>query len=390
MTPPDLVLLLPGFFGFSRLSGFYYFAERAAAAIRGGLDVREGRPIPVVPLSTMPSSSLAVRQDLLVSQIRALGKRLGGVPRLHLVGHSAGGVDAYLLTCARTIRGDAWSADATEVRRRIASVTTVASPFHGTGLSVTAVARFTLDPRHSLTGLVPVLKLIAKLVGGLAEPHASGPLIWNSLTNALAALPQAAKFCAHLIHHRKLIAELAPDPMTRLLAACPRDIPAQVTNFVTVVPKAVLRHAAPYFTDLYGLTATQDAATPVSPAVVAAADLLNHHAAAAVRPPDSAPPVFDPTVNDGIVNSARQIADPGDGSTFGGSFVADHADVLGYYDDIDALVTGRPLNESVFRSGAGFCDNQFYELYRRVADRISTAMIATRAEPVAVALRGVP
>jgi hypothetical protein len=381
---PDLVLLLPGFFGFNRLSGFYYFAERAAAAIRGGLDVREGRPIPVVPLSTLPSSSLADRQGLLISQIRALGHRLGGLPRLHLVGHSAGGVDAYFLTCERRIDGAAWSDGDTAVRRRITSVTTVASPFHGTWLSVTAAARFALDPRHSCSGVIPLIKLCGQFLS-----MGSDALWRDSLGNALAAVPQAAEFCWHLLRNRKLITDLAPDHMTQLLAANRREIAAQITHFVTVVPKAALRHAAPFFADLYALTADRGGASPASPAVHTAAELLNRHASEAVRPPDSSPPVFDPGVNDGVVNSARQIADPGDRSTFGGSFVADHADVLGYYDDIDALVTGRPLNESVFRSGAGFCDNQFYELYRRVAERISNAMRATRAEPVAVALRGV-
>ena len=54
--------------------------------------------------------------------------------------------------------------------------------------------------------------------------------------------------------------------------------------------------------------------------------------------------------------------------------MADHLDVLGYYDDVDALVSGRPLNESVFRSGVGFCDDQFFQLYGRVAGRIKAAM----------------
>lgn len=77
-----------------------------------------------------------------------------------------------------------------------------------------------------------------------------------------------------------------------------------------------------------------------------------------------------------MVNSVRQLLDPGDQSMLGGVFVAGHADVLGYYDHVDALITGRPLNESVFRSGAGFCDDQFFELYRRVTRRIKEAMKA--------------
>ena len=381
MIPLDLVLLLPGFFGFNRLSGFYYFAERVAAALRGGLDAREGRPIPVVSLSTLPASSLCDRQDALVSQIRALGKRLGVVPRLHLVGHSTGGVDGYLLTCERRIAGGEWTHEQTALRRRIASVTTVASPFHGTQLSVAAAAKFVLDPRHSCAGLVPALKLGYELVA----QHAGNALFLDAAANALSALPDATRFCWNLVCHRKLIADLAPESMAGLLARSRRDVDAQITHFVTVVPEDRLHYSARFFADLYALTAANDRGDPTTPAITAAIELLNTCSSQAIRPPGSTPPIFSHRINDGVVNSCRQIADPSDRSTLGGIVVADHVDVIGHYDDMDALVTGPPLNESIFRSGAGFCDDQFYELHRQIAERIVAAMRVTRS----VALRGV-
>ncbi len=45
--------------------------------------------------------------------------------------------------------------------------------------------------------------------------------------------------------------------------------------------------------------------------------------------------------------------------------MGDHADVLGNYDRID-LATGQRMNMGIFRSGAGFGDDQFVELYRRI------------------------
>lgn len=368
--PRDLVLLLPGFFGFTRLSGLYYFAERVAAAIRGGLDLHERRSIPVVPLSTLPAASLRERQDTLIAQIRALGERLGGIPRLHLVGHSAGGIDAYLLTCERKISGDRWTA-ADDVRHSIASVTTIASPFHGTWLSVAAAALFAIDPRHNCHGLLDAIKLLGKLV---AAPGKA--LVGNALANAIIALPDATKFCWQLLRNRQLVADLAPAPMESLLRGNRRVLAPRLTHFVTVVPEARLDGAAPFFTDLYALTSGGD--NPVSAAVQAAAALLNQRAADAILPPACDPPVFDARVSDGVVNSARQLVDPLEPATLGGIIVADHVDVLGYYDGMDALVSGRPLNESVFRSGAGFCDDQFFVLYRRVAECILDVMSVPR------------
>jgi alpha-beta hydrolase superfamily lysophospholipase len=370
MVPDDLVLLLPGFFGFTRISGLYYFAERVAAAIRGGLQTYMGRPVPVVPLSTLPSGSLRERQESLLLQLSALIKRTRGKPRLHLLGHSTGGVDAYLLTCERRISGAPWTADHDEVRQQLASITTVASPFRGTWLSAGAVGRFAFDPRHNARGGVMALKLMHRLV----SPRIDKGLVADVVSNAIAALPEAFKLSWQLLRDRQLIGDLSPDHMEQLLQDNPRKLDVPLTSFVTAVPEDTMPHASRFFADLYAITAGDDTA-PVSTVIKAATDLLNARAAEAMRPLGCAPPVFAPRSNDGIVNSARQLLDPGDPSTLGGIIVADHLDVLGYYDGINELVSGPPLNQSVFRSGAGFSDDQFFELYGCVANRIREAMI---------------
>jgi len=370
MLPDDLVLLLPGFFGFTRISGLYYFAERVAAAIRGGLDTYMRRPVPVVPLSTLPAGSLRERQESLLLQLRALVKRTGGKPRLHLLGHSTGGVDAYLLTCERQVSGSPWTAAHDEVRRQLASITTVASPFRGTWLSADAAAKFALDPRHNATGMVKVLRLVRELV----SPRIDKALVAEVLSNAVAALPDAFKLCWQLLLDRQLIGELTPDHMEQVLRDNPRKLDVPFTSFVTAVPEDTLHHASPFFADLYMITAGDDTA-PVSVAIKAATDLLNARAAEAMRPVGCAPPVFAPRISDGVVNSARQLIDPYDPSTLGGIVVADHLDVLGYYDGVNALISGPPLNESVFRSGAGFGDDLFFQLYGLIAGRIREVMM---------------
>src|SRR2546426_4185704 len=89
MEAPDLVLLVPGFLGFSRFGGFYYFAERVVAALRGLLEEALGHPVPVVPCTTLPTDRLAKRQVRLTETLTALcDENLSGVQRIHLVGHS--------------------------------------------------------------------------------------------------------------------------------------------------------------------------------------------------------------------------------------------------------------------------------------------------------------
>jgi hypothetical protein len=48
--------------------------------------------------------------------------------------------------------------------------------------------------------------------------------------------------------------------------------------------------------------------------------------------------------------------------------------VLGHYDRRDAIVGGRPYNSGLFHSGAGFGDDEFFALYRRVARAILRAI----------------
>jgi hypothetical protein len=89
--------------------------------------------------------------------------------------------------------------------------------------------------------------------------------------------------------------------------------------------------------------------------------------------------MITPTLNDGIVNSVRQIVRPNP-DEFGGFIVADHADVLGHYDHQDALVGGKPFDAGLFHSGAGFGDTQFFELYRTVAEIILHARTKARVQ----------
>jgi hypothetical protein len=60
--------------------------------------------------------------------------------------------------------------------------------------------------------------------------------------------------------------------------------------------------------------------------------------------------------------------------------VADHGDVLGHYDRQDALIGGKPYNAGLFHSGAAFGDDEFFGVYRRVAEAILKAIPGAHRE----------
>src|SRR5438094_10342965 len=85
-------------------------------------------------------------------------------------------------------------------------------------------------------------------------------------------------------------------------------------------------------------------------------------------------PTISSTLNDGVVNTVRQIVNRGRREEVGGLVVADHADALGHYDRQDALIGGRPYNRGLFHSGAAFGDDEFFGLYRRGVQAILKMM----------------
>src|SRR2546427_12228416 len=94
MQTPDVVVLVPGLLGFTRFGGFYYFADRLIAVLRGLLEEPLGYPVPVVPVTTLATDSLRHRQGSLLQNLPGICEQLSGVERVHLLGLSTGGGDA--------------------------------------------------------------------------------------------------------------------------------------------------------------------------------------------------------------------------------------------------------------------------------------------------------
>ena len=377
MDAPDVVVLVPGFLGFSRFGGFYYFADRLVAVLRVLLEEETQQSVPVVPCTVLPTSSLATRQGHLLRYLyRLCTEQVGAVERLHVVGHSTGGVDAQLLACTTRVDGTPWSDEEQEVLAHLRTVVTISAPHHGTGLANARLARFAESPLRDPFAPLTAGRLFFDL----------GMLAVRDLA-ALAGLQAAriddvAQFLGHIAFSRALVHDLRPASMAAVRARVTPRADVRVTCFAsgTVLADGGARPSEPFFRDLYRMTAdgeTEAAPEPLRARLRAAAQDPSRVIASAAVP--SADACAD--MNDGVVNTARQLLD---GADLGALVIADHADVLGHYDRQDDLVEGHSYNAGLFHSGAGFGDAQFYTLYRRVARVIASRMPGASAVTEAV------
>lgn len=374
----DAVVLIPGFLGFSRIGRFYYYSERIAAAIRGALEARLGRSVVVVPCGTQPMDGLAVRQEFLLSELQIVCNCLPRLERLHLVGHSTGGVDAQLLTCERPLAegADLWTKYAA-VRAKLASVVAVASPHHGTFLARSLPARLLggpLDLLRDPLGLLRGVGGFARLLAGVVPIALRHPAKGDLAPGLTQQLPETLRFLKRMWDHRELIRELAPERMAELRLRARPEGRVPLTSFVTVagLSEAAPRRADSLFRDLHGLTAAHTAPAPAcTPAAIAR---LRAHGRAVIGKASFDLASIEAGSSDGIVSSCLQLLDPADPHELGGIVVGDHGDVIGHYDRAPALLEEEPLNVGIFHSGSGFDDDAFFELCGLVVGAISRSI----------------
>src|SRR5262249_18976543 len=137
---PDVVVLVPGFLGFSVLGRFPYFADRVPATLGALLRERWGRDVSIVPASTVPTGPLRDRVGHLANFLGRL--RDLGAANFYLLGHSTGGVDAQLLMTRAPFWGGEWPADTARGRGRGEAVVAGRAPPHGAGPLHTPLAGF--------------------------------------------------------------------------------------------------------------------------------------------------------------------------------------------------------------------------------------------------------
>jgi hypothetical protein len=367
MSYENTVLLIPGFLGFGRLGNFYYFADRVAACLRGAAESAFGNPTPVMGVSTVPGGSLAERQKFLLSRMTQADRILARPKRYHLVGHSAGGVDAELLRAESPLGDTPWTAiDPDGVRARIATITTISSPHYGTYLADSGVVGLLRNPFHHLTS-IPQASAIAFQLAKLAIDR---PVIHEALIAGVQGWSDSARLVMSLLTDEKLLKDLRPDSMEKTRQERPPVLQVPVTCFVTTIPtkpvvsEGKVRKPDDLIECLERLTG--DVRGKLPPAAEENLHVLNAFRGPVVRNPAAEVPAFEASTSDGVVNAMTQML-RSPGTRAGGIVLADHGDVIGHYDRQDPLTNGTPINDGIFRSGSGFGDDEFFALYGEVS-----------------------
>ncbi len=379
----DVVVLIPGFLGFEQIGGFYYFADRVGAAMRAILTDRRPGGVPVVPVTTLPSDHLHRRQSRLLASLAGIAGNFPDAERLHLVGHSTGGTDALLLLGEEPVaRRRSWDRlDPTGVRAMIRTIVSIASPHHGSCVTMGRLARFLRRPLinfHAAGSAVrgAVLMAAAVSMDAMARRLISGAF-WDQ--NA------AKRYIVEALSARGLVDDLRPNEMSKLHErfrpdfsdVCFRSVVTLAAKRTEHYPGAEGPEREPdeLFEYLYLQTAgeggfcgienrqlIEDAEQRLRLAM-AEEDLLISNPSAERRE-------LTPRLNDGIVNSVRQLYDPDNDDELCAIVVGDHFDVLGYYPywvGLDKSGRPEPVQTGILHSGSGFADGQFFELYRRIA-----------------------
>lgn len=381
------VVLIPGFLGFNELGDFSYFARKVGQELADALaEADQGRKIEVDAVETVPAGSLDERQAMLLEQLNAIVREHPGA-RLHLVGHSTGGLDAELLTRtlpagAKTTRreGDARSA--------IRSIITLASPLAGTSLADSPLARFTAidsvgDVLRAPLSLLLVrgpralLGALAALVRLLGRDESVGSVISGFLHSG----DTGVTYLLSLLLSRDLIDDLAPKAVTSRITRTVED-PALThirrRRFVTIARRAPdSSGAGRLFQLLYDTTAREAPKDDPSEQLVRA-QLTARRPQLQVLGRGELPELTRDS-SDGIVNTCRQVLPATEASVRAeldrvvALVIADHIDVIGYYRGANHRDAG------FLNSGSCFGDAEFKALYATMAREIAAAISAASA-----------
>ena len=286
LGPPYPIILVHGFSGFTELGPMEYFFGIKELLEEHGADVTA----PALP----PYNDPAERARVLADVIDATLARTGHA-KVHLIGHSQGGIDA------RVVIGELGYAD------RIASFTTISTPHDGTEVASLA----DVAPAGVLN---PAGQFMAWLLG-VIEGEPPDEAAWASEDTADAWTPDMAA----------AVQALTPEAMRALRARAP--IPASVP-FFTIAGVSNLR-SLDNADCAASLWPRDDRVDAIDPFLLASGAWLSF---------TDGGDLDDPTPNDGLV-TVRSAREPR--STFLGCVPADHLDEVGLIADLTSgLVSG--------------------------------------------------
>jgi triacylglycerol lipase len=375
----DQVLLIPGFFGFGSFGRegrphIIYFDHviKALTAARpelaGRIHVTEPPPMGSFE-SRVRSLQDAVLQRLGSASLR--GEARGAGPRIHLIGHSTGGLDARLLANPRyRFSGEDRTLRA-RLLRHLGTVVTLSAPQHGTPIAKNFMSGL---PRLALEGMslatimanagrlsrqlgVPGIGLAYTLLRAVRpRPDMNGPIIDLLAGMDEETARQIERFRGMVMSDNRMLRDLSPKRMAVLNERIGHH-GSRLVEIVTAGPKPSFRLSDLRALDrraLYALCHVGAARGDFRPRTFPKGPWI-----AACPPGTERDLVGDaPRANDGIVPVSSQTL-TGRAARI---VLADHLDIIGHYESRG--------NTTLFKSGANFGQRQFEELWRFVAEAL--------------------
>lgn len=359
----DRVYLIPGFFGFANLGDVRYFGHAIDTLVELGWSPDA---LHVVP--TGPTASLTARAARLATTI---AQTAGPTDRLHLVGHSSGGLDARLLvTPGVRLPTDV---DTAALAERVRTVITVATPHRGTPSAdffVTVSGKRLLRLLSMLT-IVTVrrggaafraLLRVSSIVHDLQGRFRHNAVLGNSpsLTDALyhqllhelspERRDEVTSFFADVSDDQALLAQLMPSSAAVFDATTADRDDVRYGCVLTRAQRPRLRRAvragspaALVALGVYALCWRLASRSRGTPAEVA--ELQRFY------------PTLTAADNDGMVPTWSQSH----GAVIG-AFAADHLDILGHFPDEHRL----PPHYDWLTTGTGYRYPSFFDTWSRI------------------------
>ena len=378
MRAADQVLLVPGFFGFGSFGRegrphivyFDHVIKAMVAArpeLKGRIHVHEPPP--------MGSLQARVRtlQDAVLQRLGGAllrGETRGRGPRIHIVGHSTGGLDARLLANPRYRFHGEDRALRGRLVGRLGTVVTLSAPQHGTPIArsfMSGLPRLLLEGMSVATIMADAGRVTERLgLPGLGLAYTLFQAVRprpraNELVDLLAGMDEDTareieRFRGMVMSDHRILRDLAPERMATLNERL-GDRGARLVEIVTVAPRPSITRVGLHALDrqlVYALCYASAARGDFRPQGFPRGPWI-----AACPPGTEREAVEDaPRANDGIVPASSQTLDGHAARVV----LADHLDVVGHFE--------WRWNTTLFKSGAGFGRREFDELWRFVAEAL--------------------
>ena len=371
----DFVYLIPGFFGFSKLGDASYFSG-VTRTLQAELEERKVRAT-IHTCSTLPSASLRRRTGFLLDEIEATGG--AKADRIHLIGHSMGGLDARLLTTPALKLRDGWNEG--WIGPRIKSVITLSAPHYGTPIAsffntmygrnllyALAVLATQTGVRHALAYVVRMLSIPGRIEDLLGISDRAVSILPHGVLEGLSSDEKADlwSFLSQVSEDQGAIQQVTPEAMDLFNLAVIDRPGVHYVSFLSAAPppnksftsKRLLDLTGPLTFGLYALAHTlASRPRPHYPYPRPSAESLDLIRAKFAF-------TLDERTNDGIVPTLSQIW-----GEIGGAHCGDHLDVVGQFRRKE---NGKHYR-GWLRSGSDFNEADFQRLWGEVAEVIAVA-----------------